>query len=126
MDEGIERGSGGHRRRRVHRDGGVDQRRGSVANVRQGRRADTLQARAGGFGWLNRRRRGESFVSWRSGELLHNIPKIILVDIVHRRLMLRRRLKKSIGIAIERMRIERRRRREVLGGGEDRFGDLMG
>lgn len=49
---------------------------------------DSLKARALGFRWLYGWGCREALVSGRPGELLNNIPEIILIDVVNRRLML--------------------------------------
>lgn len=124
MDESVCRCRGRHRRvyggvkrwrrhlRRRHR--AVYQGRRAVANVSQWRRSYTLQSGTLRLRWVNRGRRGEPLVGGRSGEFLDHIPEIILVDIIHRRLMLlrllivrlrlrlrmRMRLRSNIGIRI--------------------------
>lgn len=54
----------------------------------EGWRADPLEAGALGFGGLNRRRRGEAFVSRGASELLNDVAKVVFVDIVDGGLML--------------------------------------
>lgn len=56
--------------------------------MRQGWRADTLESGARRLGCVNRRRRREALVGRRASELLDDVPEIVLVDIVDRRLML--------------------------------------
>lgn len=102
MDESVGRCRGRHRRvygsvkrwrrhlRRRHR--AVYQGRRAVANVSQWRRSYTLQSGTLRLRWVNRGRRGEPLVGGRSGEFLDHIPEIILVDIIHRWLMLLRLL----------------------------------
>lgn len=62
--------------------------RRAVANMGQRGGTDSLKARALGFRWLYGWGCREALVSGRPGELLNNIPEIILIDVVNRRLML--------------------------------------
>lgn len=121
----------------VSRNGAVQQRRGPGAELRQGRRAYALEPRALGFGRVNRRRSGEPVVvGRRTGELLDDVPEIVLVDVVDGRLVLILLLlwglrSRGGGLGVgERMRRRRRRRRRrkrvEVGLSGYGLGDLVG
>lgn len=118
----------------VSRNGAVQQRRGPGAELRQGRRAYALEPRALGFGRVNRRRSGEPVVvGRRTGELLDDVPEIVLVDVVDGRLVLillllrglRSRGGGGLGVG-ERRRRRRRRKRVEVGLSGYGLGDLVG
>lgn len=121
---------------RLSRNGGVQQRRGPGAELRQGRRAYALEPRALGFGRVNRRRSGEPVVvSRRTGELLDDVPEIVLIDVVDRRLVLillllrglRSRGGGGLGVGERKRRRRRRRRKRVeVGFSGYGLGDLVG
>lgn len=118
----------------VSRNGAVQQRRGPGAELRQGRRAYALEPRALGFGRVNRRRSGEPVVvGRRTGELLDDVPEIVLVDVVDGRLvlilLLLRGLRSRGGLGVgerERRRRRRRRKRVEVGLSGYGLGDLVG
>lgn len=92
----IDGGGNGRVWWRKRRGSGGKHRRGAIANVSEGWRTDTLETRAGRLRLVYRWGSRKPLVSWRTGQLLDHISKIVLVNIVNGGLMLLLRRRRGL------------------------------